>query len=201
MKLVTLCVLYKLTGITHHGCWAHLRRKFVEALPTDKELAKESNSARAIEYIDRLFKIERECETDADRRKRRNSESRKINEEFYEWLGGLNPVGTGLPTAVGYAITQKKKLTAYLDSPNVPISNNRAENAIRPFCIGRKNWLFSTSVKGADASAVFYSVAATAKANDLPIEEYFTMLFKTLPKAKGNKEILFSLLPFNIDKN
>ena len=190
----------KLTGMTHHGCWAHLRRKFVEALPTDKELAKDSSSARAIEYIDRLFKIERECETDADRQKKRNSESRKIIEEFYEWLGGINPVGTGLPAAVGYAMTQKKKLTAYLDSPNVPMSNNRAENAIRPFCIGRKNWLFSTSVKGAEASAVFYSLAATAKANDLPIEEYFTMLFKTLPNAKGNKEVLTSLLPFNVDK-
>jgi hypothetical protein len=72
-----------------------------------------------------------------------------------------------------------KYLYTFLEHPDVPIDNNRAENAIRPFCIGRKNWLFSTSPKGAEASAIIYSVAATACANGLNVEEYLTNIFKS----------------------
>ena len=79
-----------------------------------------------------------------------------------------------LKSAVGYALSQKKHLTAFLQDPQIPLSNNRAENAIRPFVIGRKNWLFCDTPNGAKASAVFYSLAETAKANERNIEEYFT---------------------------
>ncbi len=78
--------------------------------------------------------------------------------------------------------TQKyTRVTAALGEIDVPIHNSRAENAVRPFCVGRKNWLFSTSVKGAEASARLYSVAATACANGMKVEEYLTELFRGEP--------------------
>jgi transposase len=186
----------KLTDVTRCGCWAHLRRKFIEALPDDKEAAKTSNAATAIEYIDKLFELERDCKTDEDRQKQRQKSEKTLIDEFYTWLETLNPAGLGLSKAVGYALSQKKYLKAYLDNPSVPLSNNRAENAIRPFCIGRKNWLFSNSVKGAEASALFYSIASTAKANGLNIEQYFTELFKTIPNTKFSTNELLHLLPY-----
>lgn len=89
--------------------------------------------------------------------------------------------GSKLAKAVGYLISEKKYLARFLESPDVPIDNNRAENAIRPFCVGRKNWLFSASVKGVKASAVLYSLAATACANGLNVETYLTRLFQSKP--------------------
>ena len=82
---------------------------------------------------------------------------------------------------MSYARSEKKYLCRFLESPNVPIHNNRAENAVRPFVIDRKNWLFSASVKGAEASAMLYSVAATACANGFSMEDYFTRLFLQSP--------------------
>ena len=79
----------------------------------------------------------------------------------------------------------QKPLSAFLDDGRVPISNNRAENAIRPFAVGRKNWLFCDSVKGAEASAIFYSLAAIATANGQNVEQYFSELFQTLPQAQS----------------
>lgn len=87
--------------------------------------------------------------------------------------------GTKLAEAIQYAKNEKKYLYTFLEHPDAPIDNNRAENAIRLFCISRKNWLFSTSTKGAEASAIIYSVAATACANGLNVEEYLTNVFKS----------------------
>ena len=75
-----------------------------------------------------------------------------------------------------YCLNEKQYLCRCLENGNIPVDNNRAENAIRPFVVGRKNWLFANSVKGAEASAVAYSLAATAVANGLNVEEYFTEL-------------------------
>ena len=91
---------------------------------------------------------------------------------------------TKLSEALKYSINQEDKLRVYLEDGTIEISNNRAENAIRPFVVGRKQWLFSNTVKGAKASAVFYSIAATACANGLNVERYFTHLFRTLPQTK-----------------
>ncbi len=86
--------------------------------------------------------------------------------------------GTKLSKAVSYAKAEKKYLCRFLESGEIPIDNNRAENAVRPFCIGRKNWLFSASVKGAEASAMMYSVVATACANGMDVEGYLAKLFR-----------------------
>ena len=108
----------------------------------------------------------------------RQKHSKPILDEFFSWLESLTPAGkTKLAKAVQYAKNEKKYLQRFLEDGDVPIDNNRAENAIRPFVVGRKNWLFSDSVKGAKASAMIYSLAATACANGLNVEEYFTRLF------------------------
>ena len=94
---------------------------------------------------------------------------------------GRNPFvpagGTGLAKACQYARNEKKYLYRFLDDPAIAPDNNRAENAIRPFVVGRKNWLFSDSEKGAEASAILYSLAATATANRLNVETYLAELF------------------------
>lgn len=84
--------------------------------------------------------------------------------------------GTKLARAVQYCLNEKQYLCRCLENGNIPVDNNRAENAIRPFVVERKNWLFANSVKGAEASAVVYSLAATAVASGLNVEEYFTEL-------------------------
>ena len=86
--------------------------------------------------------------------------------------------GTKLAKAVSYARSEKKYLYRFLESGEIPIDNNRAENAVRPFCVGRKNWLFSASVKGEWASAMLYSIAAMACANGMNVEQYLTELFR-----------------------
>ena len=171
----------KLTNVTHAGCWAHVRRYFVEALPKDSEAARESKAAKAIEYIDNLFAAERDVKDVGKIRKVREETSRQTVDEFYEWLGTFTANGAGLQKAVGYAVSMKKWLTAFLDDPEIPLSNNRAENAIRPFVVGRKNWLFSDTVNGAKASAIIYSLIETAKTNDINVEQYLTALLKNEP--------------------
>lgn len=182
----------KLKTAVRCGCWAHVRRKFVDALPSEKELLSSSAAAVGVEYCNRLFMLERKYNgedeggkqvteplTPEERRIRRGEESRQVIDEFYTWLASITPAGgTKLAKAVQYAKNEKKYLCRFLDDGEIPIDNNRAENAIRPFCVGRKNWLFSASVKGAEASAMFYSLVSTARANGKNAEEYLTELFK-----------------------
>ena len=171
----------KLTNVTHAGCWAHVRRKFVEALPKDGEAAKTSMAAKAIEYIDRLFRAEREAEDTGMIAGIRKETSKQTVAEFYDWLGSFTASGAGLQKAVGYAVGMKKWLTAFLSDPEIPLSNNRAENAIRPFVVGRKNWLFSDTVRGAESSAIIYSLIETAKANGQNPERYLVALLRNEP--------------------
>lgn len=99
--------------------------------------------------------------------------------------------------AIAYSLNQWPKLVRYLDDGRLNIDNNRAERAIKPFVIGRKNWLFSNTVKGANASAILYSVIETAKANGLIPFDYLTKIFNELPKLDDEAE-LDHLLPWNI---
>ena len=131
-----------------------------------------------MEYIDGLFAAERDIADVEKIREIRKETSQQIIDDFYEWLGGFTANGAALQKAVGYAVSLKKRLTAFLDDPNIPLSNNRAENAIRPFVIGRKNWLFSDTVRGADSSAIIYSLIETAKANGQNPESCILELLK-----------------------
>lgn len=97
---------------------------------------------------------------------------------FFSWLEEQNVSGKGkLAKAVGYALNEKKYLYTFLEDGNIPIDNNRAENAIRPFAIGRKNWLFNNTERGAKCSAILYSIISTAQSNGLDVVKYLTELF------------------------
>ena len=181
----------KLIGGTRCGCFAHVRRKFVDALPTDPALLATSQAAQGVEWCNQLYTLEREYDgkdeqgkfvreplPPEEKLKQRQERSKTVLDGFFAWLSDVHPTsGTKLAAAVQYALNEKKYICRFLDDPDLPIDNNRAENAIRPFVIGRKNWLFSDSIKGAQASAMLYSLAVTATANGLNAERYFDLLF------------------------
>ena len=116
--------------------------------------------------------------TAEERYKQRLVKVKPLLDAFFAWLETVHVTGSGkLSQAVNYALNEKKYLYTFLENGNVPIDNNRVENAIRPFAVGRKNWLFSNTANGAKASAAIYSVIATAQTNGLDTEAYLTELF------------------------
>ena len=193
----------KLTGITRCGCWAHLRRKFIEAIPkktgTDEPL---TNAEIGRDYCNQLFEIERDLThlSPEDRRLKRLELEKPILEAFWCWLENLNVLnGSALGKAVTYAKNQKKYMENYLLDGRCSISNNAAENAIRPFTVGRKNWLFADTPKGASASAAVYSIIETAKANGLNVYAYLEYLLLYMPDTdwRNNPEELDMLMPWS----
>ena len=195
----------KLTGITRCGCWAHLRRKFIEAIPkktgTDEPL---TNAEIGRDYCNQLFEIERDLKhlSPAERRLKRLELEKPILEAFWCWLENLNVLnGSALGKAVTYAKNQKKYMENYLLDGRCSISNNAAENAIRPFTVGRKNWLFADTQKGASASAAVYSIIETAKANGLNVYTYLEYLLLYMPDTdwRNNPEELDMLMPWAED--
>ena len=127
--------------------------------------------------------------------KQRLVKVKPLLDAFFSWLDAQNISGKGkLAKAVGYALNEKKYLYTFLEDGNVPIDNNRAENAIRPFAVGRKNWLFNNTERGAKCSAILYSIISTAQANGLDAEKYLTELFSQpagtilLPWTEKNDE-------------
>lgn len=168
------------TGTKRCGCWTHTRRRFVEALPKDKSAYSTSVAAKAVNFCDRIYHEEGSLAelTAEERYKQRLVKVKPLLDAFFSWLDAQNISGKGkLAKAAGYALNEKKYLYTFLDNGNVPIDNNRAENAIRPFAVGRKNWLFNNTERGAKCSAILYSIISTAQANGLDAEKYLTELF------------------------
>jgi transposase len=189
--------------LTHAGCMAHARRKFDEAR---KAGSPDGHSKVALDYIGKLSQIERplwdrdEPVTPAQRVAIRQQRSAPIMAEFHDWLTALEPKatpGSKLGKAISYTTGQWAKLSVFLTHGDVPLTNNRVENAIRPFAVGRKGWLFSDTVKGAVASANLYSLVETAKANGIEPHAYLTFVFQRLPHLKTVEEYE-ALLPWNV---
>ena len=112
------------------------------------------------------------------RYEQRLAKIKPLLDEFFAWLENVQVSGKGkLTDAVRYALNERKYLYTFLENGDVPIDNNRAENAIRPFALGRKNWLFSNTANGARSSATLYSIISTAQANGVDAEKYLTELF------------------------
>lgn len=153
--------------------------------------------------IRQLYRIEKQLKDKAseDIHAIRQEKAKPIIEKLKIWLQETKP---GIPptSLMGKALTyldnQWPYLTAYLNHGAAAIDNNKAERAIRPFVIGRKNWLFANSVKGAKASSSLYSIVETAKANNIEPWDYFNHVFKELPNASTVEEIE-ALLPWNVD--
>lgn len=183
------------------GCWAHARRKFKEVEIGGKNT---TSAQEALKQIQELYKIESEArdqklEPDA-LRKKRQSEAIPILNKFKEWLDKRSvqvPPKSLIGKAVLYALGEWDKLVRYTEDGHIPIDNNLVENAIRPFVVGRKNWLFSGSPGGAEASAFIYSLIETAKANDIEPYWYLFYLFDKFPLARGEDDYR-RLLPYNV---
>ena len=187
--------------LVHVGCLAHIRRKFIDAYKSNKN----SKTAKAgILFISRIYSIENKLRKKnlhpEDFVKKRKDEMQPVLNEFKAWLDeNLNTV---LPQsepgrAVIYAINQWDKFIRFHEHPDITPDNNSVENAIRPFVVGRKNWLFSNTPRGARSSAVMYSLVESAKNNNLNVYNYLRYLFTKLPVAKSHEEI-DRLLPCNL---
>jgi len=173
----------KLLNVIRAGCWAHMQRKWREAMPKG-EIGKKSVAAQGYKFCNRLFRLERNMEklNDADRQAKRQEKSKQIIDEYYAWIETITHPTGKLKEAVTYAINQKEFLCAFLDHGEIEISNNQVENAIRPFVVGRKGWLFSDTPEGAEALAIVYTLTETAKANNLRLENYIEHLLTVLPE-------------------
>ncbi len=186
------------------GCWAHARRKFDEALKSAGEQSRDAdNILRGKRYCDRLFALERTFEklTADERFLKRQELSKPLLDEFLLWLGQLNALPkTPLGRAVRYVLGQRKYLERYLLDGRLEISNNRAERSIKPFVIGRKNFLFANTPRGARASAIMYSIVETAKENGFDPFAYLTYIFKNAPNwdIRNNLSGLQMLMPGDI---
>jgi transposase len=192
-------------SLTPVGCMAHARRKFNEAVKAQGKKKQRGKAHRGLALIQKLYRIEKQTRklTPKARHAHRQRHARPILEELRTWLDESLPQvpptsATG--KALNYLHNEWDKLIRYLDDGRLEIDNNGAENAIRPFVLGRKNWLFSTSVKGVKASANLYSLIETAKANGLEPYAYLRYLFRQLPLAE-TVEAIEALLPGNLSKN
>ncbi|MCW7551678.1 IS66 family transposase [Endozoicomonas gorgoniicola] len=192
------------------GCLAHARRKFKEALdaiPKKKggPQTKISKPAQVLNMIQTLYAIERRIKDKSveERFQIRQSESRPVMDKLKKWLDRQQPKiapKNKLGKAITYAQNQWPYLMRYLDSGLLDIDNNAAERAIKPFVIGRKNWLFAQCVDGAKASAVLYSLIETAKANGLEPYAWFRYVLSKLPQlSKGSS--VEHLLPMKLTQD
>ena len=193
--------------IVHVGCWAHARRKFTDALKGQgqsrkkgvKRKAKHSQAEAGLRFLQKLYAIERRVKDAApeERLRVRQAESLPVVAALRAWLDHAKEAVvpqslTG--KAVAYLDGQWPKLVRVFDYGFVPLDTNLVENAVRPFALGRKNWLFAETVGGAEASANLYSVVESAKANGLEPSAYLQHLFTEIPKARSFDDI-DALLP------
>jgi transposase len=192
-------------GVTLVGCWSHARRPYDEAkraMPRGADLAG-TLTEKGLAYCNLLFKIEEDLKdlSPEERKARRLEESLPMAEEYFAWVKSAAKIAAPqmkIGRAVNYSINQEKHLRAFLLDGRLELSNNRSERSIKPFVIGRKNWLFSDTPGGAEASAVIYSIVETAKENGLSVIPYLTHLFETLSNAdKTDRAVLSALLPWS----
>jgi len=185
----------ELEGIGHAGCFAHCRRKYTEALdsaPSGTDL-KQTVSYQLLHMINKLFTIEKKIKDKnyEEIQEIRQKEAKPLVDQFFEEVKEYAKAAvpkTKLSQALTYSINQEDKLRYYLKDGRVEISNNRAENAIRPFCVGRRNWLFYNTVQGAKASAAIYSLIESAKLNKLKPYEYINHILTVLPEIDIDDE-------------
>ena len=181
------------------GCWTHARRYFINAKKLQPK-GKTGKADQALSWIQKLYLIEKQTKDDPpdQRYTIRQQQAKPIIDKMERWLHKSLPhvpPKTVLGKALQYLHNQWKPLIAYLEDGTYPIDNNQAENAIRPFAVGRKNWLFANSQAGAKASANLYSLIQTAKANGLNPYEYLKQVFTALPNANRVEDIE-ALLPW-----
>lgn len=197
----------KLPDLKIAGCWVHCRRRFEQYLETiDKQYQKESSAYLIMKQIQAIYREEGKLKdlSAEDRLKQRQAVIKPLVDAMFVYLK-MNeskvPKAGKLHDAFGYAINQETYLRYFLTDGEVPIDNNASERAIRSFCVGRKNWQMIDTINGAASSAIIYSIAETAKANNLKPYEYFHYLLTEMPKHMEEKDKSFmeKLLPWSPD--
>ncbi len=185
-----------LEKVTNVGCFAHARRKFMEAKKLQGK-GKTGKADMALSKIQKLYGLESRlsCATAETRYLERQAHAKPLLDELHGWLTSQKVIESSpLGKAIQYTLNQWPKLIRYVEDGHLAIDNNRAERAIKSLVIGRKNWLFADTPKGADASALLYSIIETAKANGLILYEYMVWCMKELAKPEPDID---SLLPWN----
>jgi transposase len=193
-------------GLVQLGCMAHARRKFSDAIKGQGKNKRAGKAHQGLAWIQKLYRIEKQARTQqlapADRKAYRQKHAVPILDKLRTWLDTSlpnMPPGTLTGKALNYLHNEWPKLIRYLEDGRLEIDNNLAENAIRPFVIGRKNFLFSDSVHGVKASANLYSLIESAKANGLEPYQYLRQVFTALPQAESVEDIE-NLLPWSLKK-
>ncbi len=192
-------------GLKAAGCWSHARRRFdeaVKALPKAKQ--KDSRAYLALTMIQAIYREEKQLKElpAQERQSRRQLSARALVEAYFTWVReNLPKVPQKSKTWEGfsYSLNQEKYLKVFLDDGEVPMDNNAAEQSIRGFCIGKKNWVMLDTVAGAKSSAIIYSIAETAKANNLKPYDYFEYLLTEIPRHLDDTDRAFldDLLPWS----
>ncbi len=197
--------LEEIDGITLCGCWAHARRKFVDVVKADKS-SKKTGKMRAadiaLRHIKKLYAIEKEAKglTVKERFQLRQEKAKPVLDNFGLWLRETypkTPPKGELGKAIYYSLQQWQRLNVYLEDGRLRPDNNLAENAIRPFVVGRKNWLFSGSPEGAHASATLYSLVESAKLNKLDPYKYIRFILEKIPHLSSDDDFK-ELLPTRV---
>ena len=187
------------------GCWAHARRRFdeaVKALP--KANRKDALAYLALKQIQTIYREENKLAdtTASERLKHRQLTVKPLVDAYFAWV----KENVGKVTAKGkthngfsYSINQEKYLRVFLEDGEVPMDNNAAEQSIRSFCVGKKNWVMIDTIAGTEASAIVYSLSETAKANNLKPYDYFEYLLTEIPKHMDDtdRSFLEDLLPWS----
>lgn len=200
-------------GLINANCFAHARRHFANAIKAmgkgNQEAVKSSVACKALVRIGAIYDLEGALKTLSpdERLKERQTSIKPLVEEYFAWVKEVLASGTVLPkseTAKGlnYSINQEEYLKVFLTDGEVPIDDSASERALRNFTIGRKNWMTINTVRGAQASAVIYSITETARANNLNVYYYIKHLLTELPQLvdeKGNTEqsMLEPLMPWS----
>jgi transposase len=188
-------------GVILVECWVHARRYFTDCLKAlPKEKQPKASAYIGVQYCDALFTLERKYDKEnlshEERKSRREQDSKPIADRFFEWCEKQNALPKSLfGKAITYALNQKQWLMNFLGDGRLELSNNRAERTVRPFTIGRKNWLFSTSTDGATASSIIYSIVETAYANGLVPYLYLNFLLENVQSTTDERH--HELLPWS----
>jgi len=192
------------------GCMSHARRRFDECLTILKKDMKNgewknSIAHEAMERIGKLYKIEEDirekpCE---ERLEIRQKQSKPLVDAYFDWLHSMDTEDLDSKSKIGdailYSLRQEKYLRRFLEDSHISIDNNAAERSLKNFCIGRRNWLFCKSIRGAEASAIIYSIVETAKMNNLRPYFYLTHVLDTMRRHQNDTSYDFidDLLPWS----
>ena len=181
------------------GCYAHARRRFANAVKamrkdTSEEVIQKTPAYKALKQLAIIYKVEESLKdlSPEERLERRTLSVKPLVEAFFEWIRmNQDKVPPKSETGEGfsYCLNQEKYLKTFLTNGKVPIDNSSSERCIRPFCVGRKNWMQIDTIAGAQASAIAYSIAETAKANNLRPYEYYKHLLTEIPKYQDETDM------------